>query len=81
VVQSLNRQHANLEHFNRLNQELLDANLEASRFSGSLQPIVEGLTGMGMGFGIILMGGLLLQRGQVTWGVLVAFCLWVQRLL
>ena len=79
VVQSLNRQHANLEHFNRLNQELLDANLEASRFSGSLQPIVEGLTGIGMGFGIILMGGLLLQRGQVTWGVLVAFALWVQR--
>jgi ABC-type multidrug transport system fused ATPase/permease subunit len=32
-----------------------------------------------MGFGIILMGGLLLQRGQVTWGVLVAFALWVQR--
>ena len=41
VVQSLNRQHENLKHFNGLNQELLDANLEASRFSGSLQPIVE----------------------------------------
>jgi ATP-binding cassette subfamily B protein len=79
VVQSLNRQHANLAHFNSLNQELLDANLEASRFSGALQPIVECLTGIGMGFGIILMGGLLLQRGQVTWGVLVAFALWVQR--
>ena len=39
VVQSLNRQHENLKHFNGLNQELLDANLEASRFSGSLQPI------------------------------------------
>jgi ATP-binding cassette subfamily B protein len=79
VVQSLNRQHANLKHFNRLNQELLDANLEASRFSGSLQPIVECLTGIGMGFGVILMGGLLLQRGQVAWGVLIAFALWVQR--
>jgi ATP-binding cassette, subfamily B, multidrug efflux pump len=79
VVQSLNRQQANLEHFNRLNQELLDANLEASRFSGSLQPIVECLTGIGMGFGVIFMGGLLLQRGQVEWGVLIAFALWVQR--
>ena len=79
VVQSLNRQQANLAHFDRLNQELLDANLEASRFSGSLQPIVECLTGIGMGFGVILVGGLLLQRGQVTWGVLVAFALWVQR--
>ena len=79
VVQSLNRQPENLRHFNELNQELLDANLEASRFSGSLQPIVECLTGIGMGFGVILTGGLLLQRGQVAWGVLIAFALWVQR--
>jgi ATP-binding cassette subfamily B multidrug efflux pump len=79
VVQSLNRQQANLKHFNGLNQELLDANLEASRFSGFLQPIVECLTGIGMGFGVIFVGGLLLQRGQVEWGVLIAFALWVQR--
>jgi ABC-type multidrug transport system fused ATPase/permease subunit len=79
VVQSLNRQRENLKHFNRLNQEFLDANLEASRFSGSLQPIVECLTGIGMGVGVVLVGGVLLQRGQVDWGVLVAFALWVQR--
>jgi ATP-binding cassette, subfamily B, multidrug efflux pump len=79
VVQSLNRQHENLKHFNGLNQEFLDANLEASRFSGSLQPIVECLTGIGMGVGVILVGGMLLQRGQVEWGVLIAFALWVQR--
>src|SRR5262245_2275748 len=30
VVQSLNRQHENLKHFNGLNQEFLNANLEAS---------------------------------------------------
>lgn len=79
VVQSLNRQDENLQHFAGLNQELLNANLEASRFSGALQPIVELLTGIGMGGGIILVGGLLLQRGQIEWGVLVAFALWVQR--
>jgi ATP-binding cassette subfamily B multidrug efflux pump len=79
VVQSLNRQHENLKHFSGLNEEFLDANLEASRFSGSLQPIVELLTGIGMGIGVILVGGILLQRGQVEWGVLVAFALWVQR--
>lgn len=79
VVQSLNRQQENLQHFDGLNRELLEANLEASRFSGSLQPIVECLTGLGMGVGVLLVGGLLLQRGQIDWGVLVAFALWVQR--
>jgi ATP-binding cassette subfamily B multidrug efflux pump len=79
VVQSLNRQPENLKHFSGLNHEFLDANLEASRFSGSLQPIVELLTGIGMGIGVILVGGVLLQRAQVEWGVLVAFALWVQR--
>ncbi len=79
VVQSLNRQRENLRHFRELNQEHLDANLEASRFSGALQPIVECLTGAGMGLGVILVGGLLLQRGQIEWGVLIAFALWVER--
>jgi len=79
VVQSLNRQQENLKHFHGLNQEHLDANLEASRFSGSLQPIVELLTGIGTGVGVILVGGMLLQRGQIGWGVLIAFALWVQR--
>jgi ATP-binding cassette subfamily B protein len=79
VVQSLNRQDVNLQHFKTLNQEHLDANLEAARFSGSLQPVVEFLIGMGMGLGIILVGGLLLQRGSIDWGVLVAFALYLQR--
>ena len=79
VVQSLNRQQENLQHFRALNQEHLDANLEASRFSGALQPIVESLTGAGMGLGVILVGGVLLQRGQIEWGVLIAFALWVER--
>jgi len=79
VVQSLNRQEVNLAHFKELNQEHLDANLEAARFSGSLQPVVELLIGIGMGFGIILVGGFLLQRGSLDWPVLVAFALWIQR--
>ena len=59
VVQSLNRQDENLAHFDGLNQEHLDANLEASRFSVGLQPTVEFLTVIGMDFGIIFVGGLL----------------------
>ena len=79
VVESLNRQELNLKHFDSLNREHLDANLEASRFSGALQPVVELLIGIGMGFGVVLVGGIMALGGSLEWGVLVAFALWIQR--
>ncbi len=79
VVESMNRQDLNLKHFESLNREHLDANLEASRFSGGLQPMVEILIGIGMGFGVVLVGGIMAHIGSLEWGVLVAFALWIQR--
>ena len=79
VVQSLNRQDENLRHFQGLNREHLESNLQASRFSGGLQPMVEFLIGIGMGFGIVLVGGILVKGGSLDWGVMVAFAVWIQR--
>lgn len=79
VVESLNRQEQNLEHFDGLNREHLDANLQASRFSGGLQPVVESLVGVGMGVGVVLVGGWLVLSDGLEWGVLVAFALYIQR--
>ena len=79
VVQSLNRQEANMAHFDDLNTEHLNANLEASRFSGGLQPVVELLIGIGMGFGVVLAGGIMAKGGALELGVLVAFALYIQR--
>ncbi len=79
VVESMNRQEENLEHFDGLNHEYMSANLQASRFSGGLQPSVETLIGLGMGFGVVLVGGFMVQGGTLEWGVLVAFALWIQR--
>ena len=79
VVQSLNRQDENLAHFRSLNQEYLDANLEAARYSGLLQPLVELLIGLGIGLGVVLFGGWLLQRDALEVGTLVAFAFWIQR--
>ncbi len=79
VVQSLNRQEANMAHFDKLNTEHLNANLEASRFSGGLQPMVELLIGLAMGFGVVLAGGLLVGGTSPEIGVLVAFAFYIQR--
>ena len=78
VVESLNRQDQNLKHFNELNYEHLDANMQASRYSGSLQPMVEVLTGFSIG-AVVLLGGSLVLGGDLEWGVLVAFAMWIQR--
>ena len=79
VVQSLNRQDTNMAHFDDLNSEHLNANLEASRFSGALQPVVELLIGVAMGFGVVFAGGLMAKGGALELGVLVAFALYIQR--
>ena len=79
VVQSLNRQDENLEHFRSLNSEYLAANLEAARYSGLLQPLVELLIGLGIGLGVVVFGGFLLNRGSLEVGTLVAFAFWIQR--
>ena len=79
VVESFNRQEANMEHFDELNTEHLNANLEASRYSGALQPFVEVLMGIGMGFGVVLIGGIMVKGGNLDYAVLVAFALYIQR--
>jgi ATP-binding cassette subfamily B protein len=79
VVESMNRQDVNLKHFEELNYEHLDANLQASRFSGGLQPIVEVLIGFAFGVVVVMGGSLVVGTGEPTWGVLVAFPMWIQR--
>ena len=78
VVESLNRQDINLKHFDELNYEHLDANLQASRYSGGLQPIVETLTGLSMGI-VVVVGGTMVVDNSLEWGVMVAFAMWIQR--
>ena len=78
VVESLNRQEQNLKYFDELNYEHLDANMQASRFSGALNPTVELLTGFAMG-AVIVLGGSLVLDNSLEWGVLVGFAMWIQR--
>ena len=79
VVESMNRQDVNLKHFAQLNNEHLEANLQASRFSGGLQPLVEVLIGFAFGVVVVMGGSLVVGSGEPEWGVLVAFPMWIQR--
>ena len=78
VVESFNRQELNLSRFDQLNYEHLDANMQASRFSGSLNPVVEMLIGFAMGI-VVIVGGSMVLDNNMEWGVLVAFIMWIQR--
>ena len=78
VVESLNRQDQNLKHFDELNYEHLDSWMEASRFSGMLNPVVEILTGLAIGV-VIVMGGNMVLDNTLEWSVLVLFTMYIQR--
>ena len=78
VVESMNRQEQNLAHFEELNREHLNANMQASRFSGGLNPMVESLTGFAIS-SVIVFGGYMVLGGDMEWGVLLVFTMYIQR--
>ncbi len=78
VIQALNRQEENLRHFDEVNNRYLNSSLRASRLSSALIPSVELLTGAAT-FLVIIFGGLMVLRGEMAVGVLVAFALYIQR--
>jgi ATP-binding cassette subfamily B protein len=78
VVQSLNREELNLEQFDEVNKNHLDANLRAARLAGFLMPTVELLTAISLVL-VILVGGNMVLRGTLQVGALVAFALYIQR--
>ena len=78
VVQSMNRENANIRSFGAANSENLGANLEAGKLQAFLFPSVEFLSALGPGARHILRG--FPRAGQaIEVGVLVAFALYIQR--
>ena len=79
VVQSLNRESANIQRFGSANFENLDANLEATRYQAVLLPAVEVLAAIGLAL-VVFFGGLMVLDGSIAKvGILVAFALYIQR--
>ena len=78
VVQSMNRENANIRSFGSANSENLGANLEAVRMQAVLFPSVEFLSAVCLAF-VIVFGGSLVLEDAIEVGVLVAFALYIQR--
>ena len=77
VVQSLNREKANIRRFGAANYDSLDANLQATRFSAALMPSVEVLMALGLAL-VVYFGGIMVE-GPSDVSFLVAFVLFIQR--
>jgi len=78
VVQSLNREQANIRSFGQANTENLDANLQASKYAAALFPSVEMLSAVALAL-VVFFGGSMVLDGAIEVGVLLGFALYVQR--
>ncbi len=78
VIQSLSREEVNLEQFNAVNKANLNANIEATRMTAVVMPMVEILTAIAYSL-VIVFGGYQVLEGQMGVGVLLGFLLYVQR--
>ena len=78
TIQSFNRQQFNADVYEKKANELLKAQLRASKFSSLMLPTVETLTGISFAI-IIIVGANLVINDKITAGVMVAYMLLVQR--
>ena len=78
VVQSMNREQANMRRFKTVLDERLAAFLRANRYVSFMQPAATAVGSFGIGF-VVVFGGLLVIDGSVGVGVLIAFAIYVER--
>ncbi|MSQ29248.1 MAG: ABC transporter ATP-binding protein [Dehalococcoidia bacterium] len=78
VIQSLSREDENARRFDQINRQNLRANINASRLSAAVLPIVEGVVALSTAT-ILVVGGIRVAEGAVTAGIVVSFVLYIQR--
>jgi ATP-binding cassette, subfamily B, multidrug efflux pump len=78
VIQSLNREDENLKRFDKVNENNLNANVEAARLTALVNPAVEISVAIATSV-VIIVGGIQVLNSAIEIGVVVAFALYVQR--
>ncbi|MDT7778261.1 MAG: ATP-binding cassette, subfamily multidrug efflux pump [Acidobacteriota bacterium] len=80
VVRAYAQEAAEVEAFNKLNQEYASRNLSLVRISAIMRPLIQFVIGLGMVL-IVWYGGVLAVRGEMTPGQFVEFTLFLMRLI
>jgi ABC-type multidrug transport system fused ATPase/permease subunit len=78
VIQSLSREEANMENFDEVNRNHLDANITAVKWEALIMPMVFIMTGISFAI-VIIIGGSQVLNHTMSIGVLMSFLLYVQR--
>jgi ABC-type multidrug transport system fused ATPase/permease subunit len=78
VIQSLVREDRNRAEFDDLNAYNRDTNVESSRVAAMILPLIEVVAALAISL-VVIFGGLMVSRGQLQLGVLVAFTLYINR--
>lgn len=78
VIQAMSRESVNLQRFGNVNEQNLDANLQATRVSSGLMSAVEILIGASLAL-VVIFGGYQVAAGKLLVGQTISFILYVQR--
>ena len=77
VVKAYNGEEEALEEFDRINNNLYDCNRKSQFLSGIMQPIMNFIGNFGYVM-VCVVGALLVMNGKTTFGVIVAFMIYVR---
>ncbi len=77
VVKAYNGEASALQEFDRINNNLYDCNRKSQFLSGIMQPIMHFIGNFGY-VAVCVVGALLVMNGKTTFGVIVAFMIYVR---
>jgi len=77
VVKAYNGEKSALKEFDRINNNLYDCNRKSQFLSGIMQPIMHFIGNFGY-VAVCVVGALLVMNGKTTFGVIVAFMIYVR---
>ncbi len=77
IIKTYNGTKNAIKEFNELNDKLFDANCKSQFLSGLMMPIMNFVGNLGY-VTVCLVGALLVQKGLITFGVIIAFIIYVR---